>query len=572
MRWTSCTTGRWARPERSHAGRAGERQPARRAGDRRRRRDQRVGAGSSRWSCWAGLFLPAYNLEWAGGRVHGDAVVRDRLGRVPGVHRLLRRTRCRSRCPACCRARLPGAERRPASPELAGARAAPAHELGCRPCARCADGSTEQLSLPRLLAPLDGALAALSLAVVAHRLRARRRAAVSCRVVVSASGGEQVRAGAGARPRSRRAGGVRSGANRPSTQPPKPPPMMRAPAAPAVAQRARRSPRRRAWRSESRRAGSRARRRAGVRAPACRPSRSAATAVATRCVLAEHVARAPAQRLGQALGVGGASAWLSVATPSSSRTPARTPRGARCSRRRRARGARRSRARPAASRRGAAARARSSSVREVDAQRAVGLRRTARRAGRAGRSARRPSRSPRARTAARLRACRALPARTLVARRRSAGGSRSPASASSARHSATSSAAEEDSPAPRGRSPPICSARAGRRRAGVAQLGDGAAHERAPAVARARRSSSANVVVARRGRRRARLTRRSALARARDDDALRDRERQREAAVVVGVLADQVDAPGRERRGALRRHGRSPRAARRPTPPAACRR
>jgi hypothetical protein len=44
-------------------------------------------------------------------------------------------------------------------------------------------------------------------------------------------------------------------------------------------------------------------------------------------------------------------------------------------------------------------------------------------------------------------------------------------------------------------------------------------------------------------------------------DALGDRERQREALVVVGVLADQVDAPRGEGPDALMRHGRSPRAA-----------
>ena len=55
-----------------------------------------------------------------------------------------------------------------------------------------------------------------------------------------------------------------------------------------------------------------------------------------------------------------------------------------------------------------------------------------------------------------------------------------------------------------------------------------------------------------------------------DANALRDRERQREAAVVVGVLADQVDASGAERGDALRRHGRSPRAAQRRSPRAAC--
>ena len=71
-------------------------------------------------------------------------------------------------------------------------------------------------------------------------------------------------------------------------------------------------------------------------------------------------------------------------------------------------------------------------------------RRTGSRAGPAVRSSLRPSRSPRARTDA--------PARAAPGR----GGRGSRASSISARHSATSSAAEEDRPAPRGRSPPIC--------------------------------------------------------------------------------------------------------------------
>ena len=49
----------------------------------------------------------------------------------------------------------------------------------------------EQLSLAGLLAPLDGALAALSLAVVRHRLRARCRAPVELRHIASSSAGEQ---------------------------------------------------------------------------------------------------------------------------------------------------------------------------------------------------------------------------------------------------------------------------------------------------------------------------------------------------------------------------------------------
>ena len=46
-----------------------------------------------------------------------------------------------------------------------GARAAPAHARGER-YAHARDGSTEQLTIGGLLRPLDGALAALSLAIV----------------------------------------------------------------------------------------------------------------------------------------------------------------------------------------------------------------------------------------------------------------------------------------------------------------------------------------------------------------------------------------------------------------------
>ena len=96
------------------------------------------------------------------------------------------------------------------------------------------------------------------------------------------------------------------------------------------------------------------------------------------------------------------------------------------------------------------------------------------------------------------------------------------------------------------------------------ELGDRPAHERPPA-ARGRGRRPART---RRARPRSR-----AYARSRSPgeparrclgahgDALGDRERQREPLVVVGVLADQVDAAGRERAAALTRHGRSPRAA-----------
>ena len=96
--------------------------------------------------------------------------------------------------------------------------------------------------------------------------------------------------------------------------------------------------------------------------------------------------------------------------------------------------------------------------------------------------------------------------------------------------------------------------RGGRRRAGARRGSSSAtvaAHERAPA-GRGLRGRRARTRRARRDRARTRTTRScSGVRRARrlgaDGDALGDRERQREPVVVVGVLADQVDASGGER-------------------------
>ena len=121
-----------------------------------------------------------------------------------------------------------------------------------------------------------------------------------------------------------------------------------------------------------------------------------------------------------------------------------------------------------------------------------------------------------------------------------------PRRASRARRQATSSAAEEDRPEPRGTVPLISQARADEREAGALQLGDDAAHERAPAARGGGGSDSAKLVVLAEIERRARRSRAAAAPRA-HGHALADRERQREAVVVVGVLADQVDASGGER-------------------------
>ncbi len=111
------------------------------------------------------------------------------------------------------------------------------------------------------------------------------------------------------------------------------------------------------------------------------------------------------------------------------------------------------------------------------------------------------------------------------------------------------------------------------REAFAGELGDGPVHERAPAVGGLGRRGRELVALVEIARVRVHAVRVGRIARkgvGADGDAFGDRERQRETFVVVGVLADQVDAPGRERAGALRRHVRSPRAAWRRTPRAAC--
>ncbi len=112
-----------------------------------------------------GLFLPAYNLEWAGGRLHGDLWFAIGWGAFPAftgyfvnslkiaLPGVLIALGCLVLSIAQRRLSSPARELRRRTSSVAGVRT-------------LADGSTEQLSLARLLAPLDGALAALSLAVV----------------------------------------------------------------------------------------------------------------------------------------------------------------------------------------------------------------------------------------------------------------------------------------------------------------------------------------------------------------------------------------------------------------------
>ncbi len=112
-----------------------------------------------------GAFVPAYNLEWIGGRMHGDVwfalgwgafpaftgyFVESLRVALPGV---LIALGCTALSVAQRRLSTPARELRRRTRSIAGVRT-------------LADGRTEELTLPVLLAPLDGALAALSLAVV----------------------------------------------------------------------------------------------------------------------------------------------------------------------------------------------------------------------------------------------------------------------------------------------------------------------------------------------------------------------------------------------------------------------
>jgi hypothetical protein len=129
-------------------------------------------AGAVTVSAWlvplvvlGGLFLPAYNLEWGGGRLHGDTWFAIGWGGFPAftgyfAEALKIDLACALIALACTV--LSVAQRRLSSP---------ARELRRRTRAvtgvrTLSDGASEELSLARLLAPLDGALAALSLGVV----------------------------------------------------------------------------------------------------------------------------------------------------------------------------------------------------------------------------------------------------------------------------------------------------------------------------------------------------------------------------------------------------------------------
>jgi hypothetical protein len=112
-----------------------------------------------------GLFVVAYNLELAGGRFHSDLWFAVGWGAFPAFTGylanagrvapagLLIAAGCLAMSVAQRRLSSPARELRRRTTSVSGTRT-------------LADGSVEELSLPGLLAPLDGALAALSLAVV----------------------------------------------------------------------------------------------------------------------------------------------------------------------------------------------------------------------------------------------------------------------------------------------------------------------------------------------------------------------------------------------------------------------
>ena len=112
-----------------------------------------------------GLFLPAYNLELVGGRFHSDVWFAVGWGAFPAftgyfvnaekvaLPGLLIAAGCLAMSVAQRRLSSPARELRRRTSSISGVRT-------------LRDGGAEELSLPSLLAPLDGALAALSVAVV----------------------------------------------------------------------------------------------------------------------------------------------------------------------------------------------------------------------------------------------------------------------------------------------------------------------------------------------------------------------------------------------------------------------
>ncbi len=112
-----------------------------------------------------GLFLPAYNLELIGGRLHSDMWFAVGWGAFPAftgyfvnaekvaLPGLLMAAGCLAMSVAQRRLSSPARDLRRRTRAVSGTRT-------------LADGASEQLSVARLLRPLDGALAAMSLAMV----------------------------------------------------------------------------------------------------------------------------------------------------------------------------------------------------------------------------------------------------------------------------------------------------------------------------------------------------------------------------------------------------------------------
>jgi hypothetical protein len=111
------------------------------------------------------LFLPAYNLELAGGRFHSDLWFAVGWGAFPaftGYFANAERVSLTGLLIACGCMAMSVAQRRLSSP----ARELRRRTRSVQGVRTSSDGSTEELSRTGLLAPLDGALKALSLAVV----------------------------------------------------------------------------------------------------------------------------------------------------------------------------------------------------------------------------------------------------------------------------------------------------------------------------------------------------------------------------------------------------------------------
>jgi hypothetical protein len=111
------------------------------------------------------LFLPAYNLELAGGRFHGDAWFAAGWGAFPALtgyfinaraislDALLLAAGCYALSVAQRRLSMPARELRRRTRSVTGVR-------------ERSDGGREEISLAGMLAPLDRALAAMSVAIV----------------------------------------------------------------------------------------------------------------------------------------------------------------------------------------------------------------------------------------------------------------------------------------------------------------------------------------------------------------------------------------------------------------------